>query len=121
MDNTKIQMITAAEARKLVQESDENITRHLKRITDKVEEYAKLGKSSFYLDFALPYELNTYDVKDFPYHAPEFSPVQLLIKAGLEKLGYSVKIEEYISTGGGFKCMEENPEPVKTYHIKVQW
>jgi hypothetical protein len=116
-------MINAKEARQLVETSKEVMTKRLDRIGEKIEDAAKLGKSEIVLDHALPHD-EVYKVNKKDFYPAELTEVQRLLKKELEAypLSYIVSVIEQKHDGrGGLGCMDDEPVPFSTWHIKVSW
>jgi hypothetical protein len=116
-------MITAHQARILVQTSSQVMTKRLEDISKKIEEAAKLGKTSIILDHALPHD-NFYKVEKRDYQPVELTEAQRLLKKELEfpNIGFGVKIVEQRHSGqAGLGATDDNPKPFSTWHIQVSW
>lgn len=113
-------MITAKEARELVEQSEVSMTRRLNQVGEKITEAAKLGKRELWLIDALPYN-KEFAVEDYYGHI-DFTPLQRLIEAELKKLGYSMKIiQRETQIGGGFKSMDVETKIEMRPYIRVSW
>jgi hypothetical protein len=116
-------MITAHQARVLVQSSEQMLLKRLEDIGKKIEEAAKLGKNHIILDHVLPYEPEFKVIKP-DYQPPQLTSVQQLIKNELQspKIGFSVSVVEQKHDGkGGLGNMDDDPKPFSTWHIRVGW
>lgn len=114
-------MITAQEARELVEQSEASMTRRLEQIGEKITEAAKLGKRELWLSSALPYH-KEFEVDKKPYYPAEFTPLQRLIAAELKKLGYMMKIEDReTKIGGGLGSLDEPSRIEMCPYIRVTW
>lgn len=116
-------MISAKEARALVQTSDEVMTKRLEQIGVEVEKAAKLGKCSVILDDALPYD-PFFRIEKRMCGPAGLNEAQRCLKQKLEdpKLGYMVGIIEQKHDGrGGLGMTDDDPEPFSTWHIRVSW
>ena len=114
-------MINAKEARELVEQSDTVLKNRLEHIDTWIRSEASLGKREVLLKDYL-YHSDWMKVEKRPYHDPEFTPVQRLIKVELEKLGFTVDIHGYpITIGGGLSSMGEEPREGTDYAIRVKW
>jgi len=114
-------MITAQEARELVEQSEASMTRRMDQIGEKIVEAAKLGKRELWLTDALPYH-KEFETVEISYRNPEFTPLQRLIEAELKKLGYSMKIiQREVTIGGGLGSMDEKPRNEMRPYIRVTW
>jgi hypothetical protein len=114
-------MITAKEARELVEQSDTGVKRRLECIDILVRSAAALGRREVLLKDYL-YHSDWMKVEKNPYRDPEFTPVQRLVKTELEKLGFTVDIHGYpITIGGGLGSMDEEPREGTNYAIRVRW
>ena len=116
-------MITAHEARLLVQTSQQLQTKRLNEVSQKIEEAAKLGKNSILLDNVILHD-PFYRVEKRDYQPAQLTEPQRLLKAELEspKIGFSVKIVEQKHDGvGGLGSMDQEPQPYSTWHIQVGW
>lgn len=114
-------MITAKQARELVEQSEVSMTRRLEQIGEKITEAAKLGKRELWLTWALPYH-KEFEVEKKPYYPAEFTPLQRLIEAELKKLGFTMKIEDReVTIGGGLGSMDEEPRNEMRPYIRVTW
>ena len=114
-------MITAKEARELVEQSEISMTRRLNQLGEKIKEAAMLGKRELWLTDALPYH-KEFEVEKKPYYPAEFTPLQRLIEAELKKLGYMMKIEDReVKIGGGLGSMDEPSRLEMHPYIRVTW
>jgi hypothetical protein len=114
-------MITAKEARELVEQSDTVLKNRLEYIDTLIRAEASLGRREILLKDYL-YHSDWMKVEKRPYHDPEFTPVQRLIKVELEKLGFTVDIHGYpITIGGGLGSMDDKPREGTDYAIRVRW
>ena len=114
-------MITAKEARELVEQSDATVKKRLDRINAVIRAEASLGKREVLLKDYLYHE-DWMKVEKNPYRDPEFTPVQRLVKVELEKLGFTVDIHGYpITIGGGLGSMDDKPREGTGYAIRVRW
>lgn len=114
-------MITAQEARNIFETSEEFMTKRLKDISEKIVEAAKLSKREIILDYVLPYD-SLYKVDKLAYHPAAFTEPQILLKKELEKVGFAVRLTEQKHDGkGGLGCLDDDPQPFSTWHIKVSW
>ena len=112
-------MITAKEARERVESSAAKNQQRWEKIGAMVEIEADLGKNELTL---YPHHDPVYQVSDQPYRQADFTPVQRIIKSGLEQLGYRVAIESFESDASkGFGSMESEPRIVTSYYIVVRW
>lgn len=114
-------MITAKQARELVEQSEASMTRRLEQIGEKITEAAKLGKRELWLTDALPYH-KEFEVVEISYRNPEFTPLQRLVEAELKKLGFTMKIEDReVTIGGGLGSMDDEPRNEMSPYIRVTW
>jgi len=114
-------MITAKEARELVEQSEASMTRRLNQIGEKIKEAAMLGKRELWLTDALPYH-KEFEVEKKPFYPAEFTPLQRLIEAELKKLGYMMRIEDReVKIGGGLGSMDEPSRLEMHPYIRVTW
>ena len=114
-------MITAKEARELVEQSEASMTRRLNQLGEKIKEAAMLGKRELWLTDALPYH-KEFEVEKKPYYPAEFTPLQRLIEAELKKLGYMMRIEDReVKIGGGLGSMDEPSRLEMHPYIRVTW
>lgn len=114
-------MITAQEARELVEQSEASMTRRMDQIGEKIVEAAKLGKRELWLTSALPYH-KEFEVVEISYRNPEFTPLQRLIEKELKRQGFTMKIENRETTiGGGFKSMDVESKIEMRPYIRVTW
>jgi hypothetical protein len=114
-------MITAKEARELVEQSDASVKRRLDRISALIRAEASLGRREVLLKDYIYHE-DWMKVEKNPYRDPEFTPVQRLVKTELEKVGFTVDIHGYpITIGGGFKSMDDETREGTGYAIRVRW
>jgi type II restriction/modification system DNA methylase subunit YeeA len=114
-------MITAKEARELVEQSDATVKKRLDRISVLIRAEASLGKREVLLKDYLYHE-DWMKVEKNPYRDPDFTPVQRLVKVELEKVGFTVDIHGYpITIGGGLGSMDDKPREGTGYAIRVRW
>lgn len=116
-------MFKASDARQLVKQSKEVMTVFLDRIGEKIKEKAALGKSSLYLDWDVGQQIDSEvsEVKTEHYCPADFTPLQRLYKAELEKAGYGVTIAVEHHDGKACFGRPEDIEPYVSHHIKVSW
>jgi hypothetical protein len=114
-------MITAKEARELVEQSEVAMTRRMDQIGEKIREAAMLGKREMWMTSALPYH-KEFEVEDQPYRfTPEFTPLQRLIEKELSQQGFAMRIvEREVMIGGGLGSMEEGRQEKRPY-LLVTW
>ena len=113
-------MITAKEARDLVEQSEASMTRRLDQLGEKIKEAAMLGKRELWVIDVLYYN-KEFEVNEQAYRTPEFTPLQRLIEAELKRNGFTMRIvEREVTIGGGFKSMEEGRQEMRPY-ILVTW
>ena len=114
-------MITARQAREMVEQSSIVMETRLEQISEKIIEASMLGKSELWLTDALPYH-KEFEVVEISYRNPEFTPLQRLIKTEMERLGYSFKIEQReIKIGGGLGSLDEPARLEMLPYIRVTW
>lgn len=114
-------MINAKEARELAITSDNHINGCCDQIGIKISEFAKHGHRELILDTEFPYDPE-YKINKPVYLPAEFTNQQKRIKDILEKNGYNVKIIEVEHSGrGGLGCMDDDPQPFSTWHIRISW
>jgi hypothetical protein len=114
-------MITAKDARALVEESDAILKQRLDRIDALIRTEASLGKRELLLKEYL-YREEWMKVEKQPFYEPEFTPAQRLVKDDLEMMGFNVDIKGYpITIGGGLGSMDEEPREGTSYAIRVRW
>jgi hypothetical protein len=116
---TEVKLITAQEARELVQSSDELVSKMLNCISTEISIACKLGARFIYLDKAIGSPI--FHVNNESFRANEPTPIQQLYFEKLQAAGYQVKMDQQTYKGGGLGCMEENPPDVTRWHIKVSW
>lgn len=111
-------MINAREARELVELSKVKMTARLEVIGVQIETAATLGERHIYL---VDHYDKAYEVDKDPYRSADLTPLQKLIKKELDRLGFSMSIEEYdITIGGGLGSLEPG-KPGKAHRLKVSW
>ena len=114
-------MITAKEARELVEQSDAGVKRRLEHIEVLIRKEASLGRREVLLKDYIYHE-DWMKVEKESFYDPEFTPVQRLIKVELEKVGFTVDIHGYpITIGGGLGSMDDKPREGHDYAIRVRW
>ena len=114
-------MITAKEARELVEQSDATVKKRLDFIDILIRAEAALGKREVLLKDYL-YHSDWMKVEKKTFREPEFTPVQRLVEVELEKLGFTVDIHGYpVTIGGGLSSMGEEPREGTDYAIRVKW
>jgi protoheme ferro-lyase len=113
-------MINAKRAKELVEQSAEKMAHRMEKISEQIEKAAALGKDNIVLDWVL-HGYPEFEVTKADYYPAEFTPLQKLIKAEIEKYGFTVRLAKQHHTGeGGFGQMEP-VEPFDTHHIEVRW
>jgi len=114
-------MITAKEAKELVEQSDEKMSRRLDQIGEKIKEAATLGKREIWLDMALPYHTE-FAVAERPFYSAEFTPLQRLIEQKLKAFGYSMQIaKRETHIGGGLGSMDDEVKIEHLPYLQVRW
>lgn len=114
-------MITANEARTLVEISAEVTELRLEKISEKIKAAANLGKNALVLDNAFPYD-NFYKVHKSNYYPAALTEAQRLLKQNLEANGFSVAvIEEKHDGKGHYDTLDDDPKPFSTWHMSVRW
>jgi hypothetical protein len=114
-------MITAKEARELVDQSESVLQKRLARISALIRAEASLGRREVLLKDYIYHE-DWMKVEKESFYDPEFTPVQRLVKVELEKLGFTVDIHGYpITIGGGLGSMDDKPRDGTGYAIRVRW
>jgi hypothetical protein len=116
---TDVKLITAQEARELVQSSDDLVSKMLNCIGTEISIACKLGSSFIYLDEAIASPI--FHINNGAFRASEPTPIQQLYFKKLKAVGYDVRMVQVTYKTGGFKSMEENPPDVERWHIKVSW
>lgn len=116
-------MIDAKTARSLVAESETLMSKYLEDIGKVIEREARLGRSSVYPAKASGLQFRTlYEIEHQPYRYPEMSGVQMLIKARLEMLGFSMRLEKQeVQIGGGLGSMDEEVKLEMRDYILIAW
>jgi len=115
-------MISASEAKKLVDQSEKSMAFRMSAISQVIEREAQLGNTSIILDLTVGLgHFAEFKVKKEPYHPESYTPLQKLIKAELEKNGYGVHIIKKHNSGRSSFNQMEDPEPFDSYHIEVNW
>lgn len=113
-------MITAQQARELVEQSEVSMTRRMDQIGEKIKEAAMLGKRELWVIDVLYYN-KEFEVDYQPYRTPEFTPLQRLIEVELKRQGFTMRIAERdVIVGGGLGSMEEGRKEKRPY-ILVTW
>jgi hypothetical protein len=113
-------MITANQARELVEKSEKLNQKRLDQIGEWIEEAAKLGERSKPLVYSAdPF----YEVKKDNFRNPSFTEAQKIVKKKLEELGFSVKIESYQYGKSPWSNIEDEDDkkPETGYRILVSW
>ena len=118
-------MIIAAEAKRFVQQSEDNVTLHLDEIGLAIEKLARSGKTEISLTNVMvsvfPYP-DSYKIFKPDFRAPEYSEFQKTIKKKLEHHGFRVIIDEYpTQTGGGLGSMDDEIIIGTGYQFLVTW
>ena len=114
-------MITATEARALVEQSAAAMDRRLKAIGEKIEQAATIGKREIWLDIELPHCTEFY-VAERPFNEPEFSAVQRVVREKLTGLGFGMRIAtRETKIGGGLGSMDDEVKIKQLPYIKVMW
>jgi hypothetical protein len=114
-------MITAKEARELVEQSEVSMNRRMDQLSEKIKEAAMLGKSELWVTWALPYN-KEFEVEKKPYYPAEFTPLQQLIEKELKRQGFTMKIEDReTKIGGGLGSMDEAPRNEMRPYIRITW
>ena len=113
-------MITAKQAKELVEQSAEKMANRTEKIGEQIEKAAALGKNNIVLDWVL-HGYPEFTVADPGYRPAEFTPLQKLIAAEIEKHGFTVRLAKQHHDGVGGYGQIEPAEPFDTYHIQVNW
>lgn len=112
-------LITANEARELVQNSDVELQKSLTYIGTQIEKCATAGKYELLLD-------EVYSDKFKPtnnqFEKPVIGIVQQRIIEVLKTKGYIVEtIHKTHSFGGGLGSMDDEPYQEERWHLQVKW
>lgn len=115
-------MITAKEARALVETSTAQMADRLEAIEKVITEAATLGKREVWLSDALPYS-DEYKVKDSRYYqSPMLTPVQELIAKELRANGFMFDITlRNVQVGGGLGSMDDEVTHKALPYLRVWW
>jgi hypothetical protein len=112
-------MITAQQARENADLSDANVTNQVELLCREIEKLSKEGARKYH-------PINGYNtffkIDKAAYRPAEYTKVQRLVKAELEKLGFTLRIVTEQHDGlGGFKNMETEPKPFTTHKVEISW
>lgn len=114
-------MITAIQARALVDQSTVAMDQRMKAICEKIEQAATIGKREIWLDIELPHYTEFY-VAERPFNEPEFSAVQRVVREKLTGLGFGMRIAtRETRIGGGLGSMDDEVVVKQLPYIKVSW
>lgn len=115
-------MITAKEARELVEQSEANITWYLERLGAVITEQANLGNKVLYPRHASGCGHDIFEVEKRPYRAAEMTGIQKKIAERLKTYGYGVTLEEYtVRVGGGLGSMDDEVREEPASRFKIAW
>ena len=117
---TELKFFSASDARKAVANSEALFNQRYGMIFAAIEKEANLGKNEMVLDWCI-HHVPEFTINIPPYSSPQLTSIQQVLITKLKSLGYTVDVFQHISERGGLGCMDDNPEPVKSYHIKVRW
>jgi hypothetical protein len=113
-------MINAREARTLAEESTVQVAKRVERIGENIRKQAELGARELLLKHYL-FNEPWMEIERRPFNAPDYTPIQRLVKKELERVGFTVDIAcEMVTIGGGFKSMEAGHEEEQSF-IRVRW
>jgi len=112
-------MITATQARELVQGSDVVLEGHMAAISTIIEQAAKLGKNTILLDDVYP---TVFKATTSQFERPRMDGLSGRIIEQLKANGFIVDLDYKEHTfGGGLGSMDEYPYREMRYHLRVQW
>ena len=119
-------MISASDAKKLVQLSAENVKNHLDKIEKAIISTASDGKSQLSLSNAMssvfPYSDNFKITIKKELYPPELNEFQKTIKKELMAFGYGVKIDEYpVQIGGGLGSLYDKVKMGTAFQFLITW
>ena len=116
-------MISASQAKELVEQSDKVINQLLERIGPEIEREAKAGGRELSLTGRFSGEIFTF--KYNPYSAPTWTPEQKRLVDELTKHGYTCSIKSYTyDANKSFKSMADPNDPPNMqtgYSFMVRW
>ena len=117
------QVISASQARELVEQSDKVINQLLERIGPEIERVAKAGDRELSLTGRLSGEI--FSFKSQPCFAPTWTPEQKRLVDELAKYGYKCSIKSYTyDANKSFKSMADPNDPPNMqtgYSFMVRW
>ena len=118
-------MISARDAKKLVQLSADNVKNHLDKIEKAIIGAATDGKSQLSLSNAMfsifPYSDN-FKITKKDFYPPELNEFQKTIKKELMAFGYGVKIDEYpVQIGGGLGSLDDEVKMGTAFQFLITW
>lgn len=115
-------MITAKEARDLVDSSEKALARRLDLIEKAIMDTAAKGETEFLLDYALPYSEEFKFAHSYGYSEPRLEPRVVQVLNALKQHGYQTKLvsRQHDGTAGG-RIEDHEAVPFTTWHIQVKW
>jgi hypothetical protein len=118
-------MISAKEARTLVEQSEVLLEKYLDDLSTAITMLAQLGKTSFVpeCEYSVPLQFRSiWTAKRVDYRATEFTPQQKLLQAKLKAEGYSMLFEKReVQIGGGLGSMDDEVRHEMQDYIKISW
>ena len=114
-------MISAKQARELVEQSVVMMTQRLDLIDAKITEAATLGRRELYPADVI-HNADWLTVNTMAFRSPEFTPIQRLLKKELERAGFAMNIvTRETKIGGGLGSMDDEIEYKPLPDIKISW
>jgi hypothetical protein len=115
-------MITAQQARENAEQSAITIVNEVERLGKWIDKVSKEGDRKYRPGQGFCHNEFFKLAGAYEYRTAEMSKPQRLVKAELEKLGFTVRIitEEHDGLGG-LGNMETEPKPFKTHQVEISW
>lgn len=114
-------MITAKAALDIYEQSKVRMEERLDKLNDKIIEASNLGKRELWLSRAFPHAPE-YCIKHNLCKAAELTPLQHIIKAEVEKLGFILEIKyEETQIGGGLGSMGDEIKYESLPYLRLSW
>jgi hypothetical protein len=112
-------MITAKQARENADLSDANVTNQVELLCHEIEKLSKEGARKYH---PVNGYHNFFDIGKYDFRPAEYTKVQRLVKAELEKLGFTLRIVTEQHDGKGGLCqLNDDPKPFTTHKVEISW
>jgi hypothetical protein len=114
-------MITAQQARENAELCDTNVTKQVQMLCNEIEKQSKEGARKYRPGTGFCHN-EFFNIDKYAYRPAEYTKVQRLVKAELEKLGFTLRIVTEQNDGKGGLCqLDDDPKPFTTHEVEISW